>query len=187
MVATLPAKRANEGASAAIQSANNAVLAGRTFGEHSGIDEGTLSKKNNSDSVSVLAQVKRDDYARELEERVRAILSQVEGVGEVDVLIVLKSTGEKVVHSDVSENKSSIKEKDAQGGERAQSSLQREEAAVVAVSEPFVEKELYPELSGIVISAQGGGSPAVQAQISQAMEALFGLPQHKIKVLKRAN
>ena len=78
MVATLPAKRANEGASAAIQSANNAVLAGRTFGEHSGIDEGTLSKKNNSDSVSVLAQVKRDDYARELEERVRAILSQVQ-------------------------------------------------------------------------------------------------------------
>ena len=32
---------------------------------------------------------------------------------------------------------------------------------------------------------QGGDSPTVQAEISQAMEALFGLEPHKIKVLKR--
>ena len=52
-------------------------------------------------------------------------------------------------------------------------------------NEPVVQKELKPELSGIIISAAGGGSPAVQAEISAAMEALFGLPAHKIKVLKR--
>ena len=52
-------------------------------------------------------------------------------------------------------------------------------------SVPFVEKELRPEISGIVISATGGGSPTVKAEISAAMEALFGLPPHKIKVLKR--
>ena len=52
---------------------------------------------------------------------------------------------------------------------------------------PLVEKELKPELSGIVISAQGGGSAKVQAEISAAMEALFGLPAHKIKVLKRVD
>ena len=46
-------------------------------------------------------------------------------------------------------------------------------------------KELDPEISGMVISAQGGDSPKVQAEISQAMEALFGLEAHKIKVLKR--
>ena len=50
---------------------------------------------------------------------------------------------------------------------------------------PLIQKELYPEISGIVISAQGGDSPTVQAEISQAMEALFGLEPHKIKVLKR--
>ena len=50
---------------------------------------------------------------------------------------------------------------------------------------PLIQKELYPEISGIVISAKGGDSPTVQAEISQAMEALFGLEPHKIKVLKR--
>ena len=43
----------------------------------------------------------------------------------------------------------------------------------------------YPELSGIIISADGGGSTVVKTEISEAMEALFGLPSHKIKVLKR--
>ena len=51
--------------------------------------------------------------------------------------------------------------------------------------EPVVEKELAPEISGIVISAQGGGNASVQKEISEAMQALFGLPAHKIKVLKR--
>ena len=37
----------------------------------------------------------------------------------------------------------------------------------------------------IIISADGGGSSVVKAEISAAMEALFGLPSHKIKVLKR--
>ena len=46
-------------------------------------------------------------------------------------------------------------------------------------------QETYPEVTGVVISADGGGSPLVETEISQAMEALFGIPSHKIKVLKR--
>ena len=65
-----------------------------------------------------------------------------------------------------------------------------QESTTVLVSgnsqnQPIVEKELYPEISGIIISTEGGGSPSVKAEIASAMEALFGLPAHKIKVLKR--
>ena len=49
----------------------------------------------------------------------------------------------------------------------------------------MVAKEVYPEIAGIIISASGGGNASVQAEISGAMEALFGLPANKIKVLKR--
>jgi len=47
------------------------------------------------------------------------------------------------------------------------------------------EEEPAQEVLGIIISADGGGSSVVKAEISEAMEALFGLPSHKIKVLKR--
>ena len=88
-------------------------------------------------------------YEADLETRVREILSGVEGVGEVEVMIVLKTSEETPAYAG------------------------------------FSEKSVYPELSGIVISADGGGSAVVKTEISEAMEALFGLPTHKIKVLKR--
>ncbi|MBR5268045.1 MAG: hypothetical protein IKU20_07630 [Lachnospiraceae bacterium] len=47
------------------------------------------------------------------------------------------------------------------------------------------DEEPTQEVLGIMISADGGGSSVVRAEISEAMEALFGLPSHKIKVLKR--
>ena len=41
-----------------------------------------------------------DSYEAELERRVRDILKKVDGVGQVDVMIVLKSSSEKVVQVD---------------------------------------------------------------------------------------
>lgn len=131
------------------------------------------------------------DYEKELEDRIAQLLKSVEGVGKVDVMVVLSSSSEKVFRTDRSENTSTTKEKDASGGERDIASSQSEENTILSQqfgsngTSPLVQKELYPEISGIVISAQGGDSPKVQAEISQAMEALFGLEAHKIKVLKR--
>lgn len=128
-------------------------------------------------------------YEETLEARIREILKNVEGVGTVDVMIVLKSTEEKVVRVDQRTSSSSTKEQDSQGGVREALQSDLEETTIMTDSgdgsQPIIEKEIYPEISGIIISASGGGSPQVQAEISEAMEALFGLPAHKIKVLKR--
>ena len=78
-------------------------------------------------------------------------------------MVVLSSSGEKVFRTDRSENTSTTKEKDASGGERDAVSSQLEENTVFSQSAgqntgngPLIEKELYPQISGIVISAQGG-------------------------------
>ena len=130
-----------------------------------------------------------DSYEAEMERRVREILKHVEGVGEVDVMIVLKSSAERVVHTDGSSSCSITEEQDSNGGTRKIKSQEQEQNTVMVSgsgeSAPMIAKELYPEISGIIISAEGGGAPGVQAEISAAMEALFGLPAHKIKVLKR--
>lgn len=91
---------------------------------------------------------------------------------------------------DEDEVRSVTEEKDSSGvGRKAENQELSRETVMMSSgssSEPVIQKELKPELSGIIISAAGGGSPAVQAEISEAMEALFGLPANKIKVLKRA-
>lgn len=128
-------------------------------------------------------------YEEQLEARVKRILKTVDGVGQVEVMIVLKSSEEKVLRVDKDSSDSSNEEKDSSGGTRKITSADRKENTILTGSgentAPIVEKEIRPEIEGIIISAQGGGSPTVKAEISGAMEALFNLPPHKIKVLKR--
>lgn len=139
-------------------------------------------------------------YETMLEDRVKEVLKRVEGVGTVDVLIVLKSSEERVYRTDGKTSQSSTMEQDSSGGSREIREQEEEHTTVLFAggsslggmggngtegSGPLLEKELRPEISGIVISAQGGGSPTIKAEITEAMEALFDLPAHKIKVLKR--
>lgn len=128
-------------------------------------------------------------YEAVLERRVRDVLKHVDGVGTVDVLIVLKTSAEKVVQTDFNNSRSVTQEQDSSGGTRKTESEEQEQSAVFTGTDsgkaPVIQKEVYPEISGIVISAAGGGEPSVAAEITAAMEALFGLPANKIKVLKR--
>lgn len=128
-------------------------------------------------------------YEEQLELRVKEILKHVDGVGKVDVMIVLKSSEEKVLRVDKNTSNSVTEENDSAGGSRKVTNDELSETTILtgngADSQPVVEKEIRPEIEGIIISASGGGSPTVKAEISAAMEALFNVPPHKIKVLKR--
>ena len=172
----------DRGTKGAVQGETLDVIQGETDAE-TGTDA-------NAAGSAVLASAKpASDYEQQLEQRVKDILKNVEGVGEVEVMIALKSSSEKVVHVDGSNSRSVTDETDSSGGARKIENEENESSTVLTDSDgnnsPIIEKELYPEISGIVISAAGGGSPAVQEEISSAMQALFGLPAHKIKVLKR--
>ena len=128
-------------------------------------------------------------YELRLEQRIRDVLKNVDGVGEVDVMLTLSASSEKVLRVDKERNRATTSETDSSGGTRQQAEESLRESTVLAggsgSGEPVIEKELAPEISGVVISAQGGGNASVQKEISEAMQALFGLPAHKIKVLKR--
>lgn len=109
-------------------------------------------------------------YEAQMENRIKNILKSVDGVGKVDVMVVLKSSSEKVVHVDRTTNSSTTQEKDSGGGTRDVVNNQSQESTVLSGSgsgaggnSPIIEKELSPELSGIIISAEGGGSPTVKA------------------------
>ena len=182
MIIAIPLPGGGSGTGAA---ENGREESGQTEGERPEGSGTALSASQKAES--------RDSYEDKLERRIEGILRSVDGVGQVDVMVVLKSSGEKVLRVDRSGSTDTTLETDASGGKREASQSQWEESTVLtgqgsgAGAAPIVEKELPPEIAGIVVSAQGGGSPAVQSEISQAMEALFGLPAHKIKVLKRVD
>ena len=48
-----------------------------------------------------------------------------------------------------------------------------------------MSKEMAPEVEGVVILAQGGDDPVVEQEITQAVQALFGIDTHKIRIMKK--
>ena len=135
------------------------------------------------------AAAESSSYEEQLERRIREILKNVDGVGEADVMVVLRSSEEKILRVDKNSTSSVTEESgNSQESERIVREQNESENTVLdgKTQSPVVEKELRPEISGIIISADGGGSAVIRAEISEAMEALLGLPANKIKVMKRA-
>ena len=102
------------------------------------------------------------------------------GVGEVKVLIYMKSSQEYIVEKDVPTSNSV-------NGENSE--LRKEEATVYTTNEngnevPFVTQTKKPQVDGVVISAEGASSEAVKLQIVRLVMALYGVEANKVEVLR---
>jgi hypothetical protein len=128
-------------------------------------------------------------YISELENRLENILRKVQGIGDVEVMITLKSTGEKVPLKDVPYTQEELNESDGEGGSRTSSRIQKEENTVLITdeegnTEPYILQEREPEIEGIVVIAEGGDNVFVIKDVIEACEVLFNIPAHKVKVMK---
>lgn len=141
-----------------------------------------------SDSVSGDIQI--ENYRKNMEQTLMEVLKEIDGVGEVSVMITLKSTGERVVEKDQNNTSDTVQETDSVGGNRMTQSRSSEKSSVYTQSgqgnqDPYVKKELVPETEGVLIVADGGDDPVVVENLTDAVRALFGIEAHKIKIVKR--
>jgi stage III sporulation protein AG len=131
-------------------------------------------------------------YEEYLEKRVANALEYVEGVGRAEVIITLKSTGQKVVEKDQNTTSQTTSEEDSQGGTRTTEDRTSDKTSVYeqqsdGTQTPYVSKELTPEIEGVVVIADGGDNAVVVQNITEAVQALFGVEAHKIKIMKRTD
>ena len=158
--------------------------------------DGSRKKTTEQDAVTVQGsradtqQQSADQRAKALERRLENVLSQVQGVGNVTVMITLRTQGENIVEKDkrTSQNKST-QDADSSGKSSADASEQ-EENTVYEKREngeelPYVKEVKEPEVAGVIVAAEGGENAQTAADITEAVMALFGIEAHKIKVMKK--
>ncbi len=129
------------------------------------------------------------EYCLSLEARIEELLSSMEGVGEVQAMVTVTSSRELIVEKDEPVTRNTVTETDGSGGTRStnESSFDYEtiyETDAEGNVIPYVVKQMEPQIQGITVVAQGGGSAVVQKNISDVLEALFHIDAHKIKVVK---
>lgn len=111
-----------------------------------------------------------------VEERLRTILSQINGVGNVDVMLQ-ELTGEEYVYQTdedtvTSDSSTSVKEKTI-----TVSDNERNNTGLVCQIKP-------PTYQGAIVICQGGDDPKVRLNVAEAVSKVTGLGMDRIAVLK---
>lgn len=144
---------------------------------------------SDAESGMMAADETRETEERALEGRLEEFLSCMDGVGQVKVMLTFASTEEQIVEKDQPQSSSTTKEEDSAGGSRSIVQKELEEDTVYTTGPsggqvPYVKKTLAAKVEGVTVLAQGGDQPVIQKNITDMMEALFGIEAHKIKVAK---
>lgn len=164
------------------------IIAGSTMFKDDKTGKAEQQQKSTLKNSEPLQQV--DSSADSIEIRLRSLLSQMQGVGKVDVMVTYSTTRENVPAYDIKKSQSSTEEKDNEGGSR---SITQEEYDSTLVYEdstaggkvPVILKELEAEVKGVLVVAEGADSVAVRERISNAVTVVLDIPVHKVQVVQR--
>ncbi len=123
-----------------------------------------------------------EEFVRGQEEGLEKILKKINGAGDVSVFISIDGGGEKVLARD-SKNKYS-----RESEENAELITDEESEQSIVLSgrsssgEPYIIEERRPEITGVIVVAEGAADEKVRLEIYEAVKALYGMSPHRIKV-----
>ncbi|MCD8053886.1 MAG: stage III sporulation protein AG [Lachnospiraceae bacterium] len=144
------------------------------------------SESSGEETVEAAAAASSSEaYVEMLERRLEEILSSMEGVGEVSVMITLASSSEQILQEDEEAEEEISAESDSDSSRSETSSRRSSSTFTDGDDMPYVVKEVMPAIEGVVVTAEGASSATVCREIKEAVQALFDVEAHKIKVLKR--
>lgn len=128
-----------------------------------------------------------DQQKRELTD----FLAKVENVGRVEVMIYFKSGEVKVPALESNTQNSVTEEKDKEGGNRVNNQQNDGTKVVMSVdgnkTEPYILQVNKPEITGVVIVAEGATSSKVKYEIQTAVSSLYGISKDKVNVYPMKN
>lgn len=164
------------------------IIAGGVFfskSENTGKNENISQTQNAVEAVKIAASVEQDPT----EEKLKAILSKMQGVGKVEVMITYAVGKENIPAYDIKKSDNSTNEKDSGGGTRNINQSEYNSSVVYEDSQnggkrPVITKEVQPVVKGVLVVAEGASSPEVRERISESVKVVMDIPIHKVQVVE---
>ena len=149
------------------------------------VKEVDTNKKLATTNQVQVEQVSKEDT---LSQKLEAILSQIQGVGEVKVFINYSESSEEVAMYNENSKSSTTEETDTSGGIRKVQETDSQKDIIYqennGTKTPMTKKVIEPKIEGAIITAKGANNIDVKTNIIQAVEAATGLATHKIQVFE---
>ncbi len=125
---------------------------------------------------------------RELAANLEEMLGRISGVGKVKASVELATSTNSNYAFNTDGGEKVTQEKDQSGGTRTtMETTESEQLVLVQGSQgsqmPVVEKEIAPDIAGVMVVAEGASSPEVRARLFQAVQISLGVAPHKVIIL----
>lgn len=123
-----------------------------------------------------------------LEEKLKNILSKIQGVGNVEVCLNYSESSEIVAMYNENSKVSTTEESDKSGGNRKIQETDTQKDIIYQEENgkktPITQKTIQPKIEGAIITAKGVNNATIKNNVIQAVEAVTGLATHKIQVFE---
>lgn len=153
-----------------------------------GDKKSTNNVKEESSYKQLATTVSSENTKTDLEQKLEDILSKIDGVGKVSVLITYSQSSEVIAMYNETSKSSFTEEEDSEGGKRKIDETDSTKEIIYTqengVNVPVTQKVVNPVIEGAIITAVGANNATVKTNIIQAVEAVTGLPTHKIQVFE---
>lgn len=143
----------------------------------------TLSDENSDESES-----SNDDsaYENQQEAKLEGLLQNIQGVGNVKVMINYEKGEEEVPVYNESTSSSVINENDSSGGKRVTTQNSTGSNVVLTnngdATKPFIVSKYKPKVSGVYIVAEGANDSDIKLNITDSVAEFFNISVDKVSV-----
>lgn len=125
-----------------------------------------------------------EDYSTYLEKKLINILSKINGVGNINVMVTLENSSEKIAATNTTTTTEQTLENDSEGGTRE---IIREDQTTQVMTKGnddslLVVKEIKPKVQGVIVVADGAEDPTLKEKLYEAVKTALGITGNKVQV-----
>lgn len=148
-------------------------------------EENVVETKSDAEEI-IVNKVNGND---ELENKLQRVLSNMQGVGNVEVMISYSNTIMQVPMYSTRENTTIIEEQDVNGGKRKTEEVSNEQNIVFeeksSTKIPAIKQTIMPEVVGVIVIAEGAENSVIKENIKKAVEAVVNIASHRVQVFAK--
>ncbi len=129
-----------------------------------------------------------EEYEAHLEKDLTTLITKIQGVGNANVMVTLEQTKQSVYAKE--EKNSGQTTKDQSDGSTRNETNQSNETNYILVKgsdgseQALAVTEIQPVVKGVVVVCDGGGNPAVQQSVTEAVTTALDISSVRVCVIK---
>jgi len=146
-----------------------------------------VSKKQENTAPAATPEAPGTSMTDSIEEKLAATLSQIEGAGDVEVMITYESTSEIVPAFSVDKQTTTITDNRETGTSTTNTENTQSEVVTVGGSggsSALVLKEISPKIRGVIVVAEGADDITVRLNLLNAVQTLLNVGPRQVDVYK---